>query len=324
MLRYIIIFSILIWSCGAKTERPNILTQQSESTDTAQMTSMAFPIEMDITTQYGSFKVEEVKRGKQDPDFWDKGLTDVRYKIYENDSLLYTIEIVLSDFSYLFNEDFGENAKIWESQILNIDTTKRIIVITNNLGKPNSDNETNVLCISDFAGNKSYMNSSPGCVSGTNFTFNKIVTCEGVYDYTKPIMEYRTCCTVFSDLINSNTLLYIIDWNGNQDKDNSFLIDLHTKDTLDRFVFKDFYMELYYSALIVHRKDFGILALLNSEKSELITLDTLLNKRTYNLKKMKQDESDAPATMKIEMHGETIDKIIIEFDNKMRPIRWNI
>lgn len=155
-----IIISMLIWSCGPKSEQRNEVTQQTESTDTAQVTSMSFPIEMDITTQYGSFKLEEIKRGKLDPDFLDKGLTEVYYRIYKDDSLLISIEIVSSDFSHLYNKDFGESAKIWESQILSIDTTKKVIVITNNIGLSATDNETKVLCVADFAGKKSYMRSS--------------------------------------------------------------------------------------------------------------------------------------------------------------------
>jgi hypothetical protein len=81
---------------------------------------------------------------------------------------------------------------------------------------------------------------------------------------------------------------------------------------------------LDYSSLIVNRKDFGILVVYNSEKNEVTTWNAKRTRQTYILKKMKQDESNTPAAMRIEMHGATIEKIIIEFDTTMTPIRWNM
>ncbi len=313
---------VLVCSCNTKQEQSTTLIQIPEN-DTMQAISQSFPAEM-VATQLGSYKIEAIRHGKQDTQFWEHGLTEVNYRIHRNDTLLTELEILPKDFSTLFNQDFADNSKIWESRILHIDTTQQRIIIINNFGLPESDNLTQVVCISDFQGNKSYLDSPHGCASGTNFSYNRIVNCEGVYDYTNPIFEFKECCTVFSDLINSNTLFYVIDRNDKFSKPNAFVLDLVTKDTLESFIFKDFWQELDYSSMIVNRKDFGILVVYNSEKNEVTTWNTKRIRQTYNLKKMKQDESDTPAAMRIEMYGIIIEEIIIEFDTTMTPIRWNM
>jgi hypothetical protein len=207
--RALLFLLILVCSCSTKPEQspPPIQTPEENVTQASQ----SVPGEMDMATQLGSYKIEEIRHGKLDPQFWEHGLTEVKYRIYQNDTLLTELEILPKEFSTLFNQDFGDNAKIWESRILSIDTTQQRIIIINSFGLPESDNLTQVLCMSDFQGNKSYLDSPPGCASGTNFSYNHIVNCEGVYDYTNPIFEFKECCTVFSDLINDNTLFYVID-----------------------------------------------------------------------------------------------------------------
>jgi hypothetical protein len=316
-----VLIFLLVCSCNTKQEQSTTLIQTPEE-DTTQA-SQSFPVEM-VATQLGSYKIEEIRHGKLDAGYWENGLTEVKYRIYRKDTLLTELEVLPNEFSELFNKDFYDNSKIWKSSILNIDTTQQRIIIVNTFGLPESDNLTQVVCISDFQGNKSYMDSSPDCSSGINFSYNRIVNCDGVYDYSKPILEYNQCCTVFSDLINNTTLFYVIDRNDKFSEPNAFLLDLVTKDTLESFIFKDFWFELDYSSMIVNRKDFGILIVYNSEKNELTTWNTKRTKRTYNLKKMKQDESNALAAMRIEMYGEIIEKIIIEFDTTMTPIRWNM
>jgi len=277
---------------------------------------------------FGTITVESTIQGKNDTDFWETGLKVIEYKVSRNDSILTTIKISPSDFSDLYNKDFSESSKIWESEILAVDEKKQRIAIINNFGLPESDNQSNVIVTVDFKGKKSYRDSPPECSSATKFSFNKIVDCNGVYDFEKPVFEYNNCCTIFSDLVNNSTLLYVLDWSSNQDKKdttkrNAFLIDIYSKDTLESFVYRDFTEGLGYSALIETNRKIGILALLQSKTKELITWDTLLTKKVYDLSKLKSVSDLSPTGDFIELYNQEMQKVIIEFDSNKKPIRWN-
>jgi len=208
-----------------------------------------------------------------------------------------------------------------------VDENKKRIAISNNFGLPESDNKTNVIVTVDFKGNKSSRDSPPECSSGTRLSFNKIVDCNGVYDFENPVLEYNNCCTVFSDLVNNSTILYVLDWEQDKKdttKRNAFLINIYSKDTLDSFVFKDFNEVLGYTALIEKNEKMGILVALQSETKELIVWDTLLTKKVYDLSKLKSVPDLTPTGDFIEMYNEEMGQVIIEFDANKRPIRWNM
>ena len=308
------ILTIIVFSCGTRDQG------ETKSNDTLQTVTSTEPLNK--SNSFGAITVESTIQGKDDKDFWETGLKVIEYKVSRNDSILTTIKISPSDFSDLYNKDFSESSKIWESEILAVDEKKQRIAIINNFGLPESDNQSNVIVTVDFKGNKSYKDSSPDCSSGTNFSFNKIVDCEGVYDFENPIFEFKDCCTVFSDLVNDSTLFYVLDWNK-KDKENAFLINIYTKDTLDSFLFKDFYQVLGYSALIETNKEMGILAILQTDKNELVTWDKFLTKNSYDLSTIKSVPDLIPRDNFIEMYSEDIGKIIIEFDEGKKPIRWN-
>ena len=308
------VLTIILFSCGTGTQR------ETESNDTLQTVTLNESLKKSIS--FGTITIESTIQGKDDKDFWETGLKVIEYKVIRNDSTLTTIKISPSDFSDLYNNDFSESSKIWKSELLAVDEKKQRIAIINNFGLPESDNQSNVIVTVDFKGNKSYKDSSPDCSSGTNFSFNKIVDCEGVYDFENPIFEFKDCCTVFSDLVNDSTLFYVLDW-GKKDKENAFLISIYTKDTLDSFVFKDFYQALGYSALVKTNREMEILAILQTEKNELVTWDKFLTKSTYGLSTIKSVPDLIPRGSFIEMYSEDIGKIIIEFDESKKPIRWN-
>ena len=314
------ILTIIVFSCGTRNQG------ETESNDTLQTVTLTEPLKKN--SSFGTISVESTIQGKDDKDFWETGLKVIEYKVTRNDSTLTTIKISLSDFSDLYNKDFSESSKIWESEILAVDEQKQRIAIINNFGQPESDNQSNVIVTVDFKGKKSYRDSPPECSSGTKFSFNKIVDCSGVYDFEKPVLEYTNCCTIFSDLVNSSTLLYVLDWSSNQDekdttKRNAFLIDIYSKDTLDSFVYRDFTEALGYSALIEPNRNMGILALMDSKTKELITWDTLLTKKIYDLSKLKSVTDLTPTGDFIEMYNEKMERVIIEFDTNKKPIRWN-
>lgn len=308
------ILTLVLFSCGVKNQ--GVI----ESKDTLQTVALTEPQRK--ISSFGSIKVEPTIKGKDDKDFWETGLKIIEYKVSRNDSILTTIKISPSDFVDLYNKDFSESSKIWESEILAVDEEKQRIAIINNFGQPESDNQTNVIVTVDLKGNKSYKDSSPDCSSEINFSFGKIVDCQGVYDFENPIFEFKDCCTVFSNLVNDSTLFYVLDWNK-RDKKNAFLINIYTKDTLDSFVFKDFYQVLGYSALIETNREMGILAVLQYDKNELITWDKFLTRNKYDLSTIKSVSDLTPRGNFIEMHSEEIGKIIIEFDEGKKPIRWN-
>lgn len=308
------ILTLVLFSCGTKNQG------EIETKDTLQVVTTNEPVNK--STSFGTVTIESTIKGKDDKDFWETGLKVIEYKVSRTDSILSTIKISPSDFVDLYNKDYSEGSKIWESEILAVDEKKQRIAITNNFGPPESDNLTNVIVTVDFKGNKSYKDSPPDCSSGTNLSFNKIVDCEGVYDFENPIFEFKNCCTVFSDLVNDSTLFYVLDWNK-KDKKNAFLINIYSKDTLDSFVFKDFYQVLGYSALIEINREMGILAILQSDKNELVTWDKFLTKSTYDLSTIKSVSDLTPRGNFIEMYSEDIGKIIIEFDESKKPIRWN-
>lgn len=308
------ILTLVLFSCGTKNQL------EIESKDTLQTVTTNEPISK--SNFFGTVTVEPTIQGKDDKDFWKTGLKVIEYKVTRNDSILTTIKISPSDFSDLYNKDFSESSKIWQSEILGVDEKKQRIAIINSFGLPESDNQSNVIVTVDFKGNKSYKDSSPDCSSGTNFSFNKIVDCEGVYDFENPIFEFKDCCTVFSDLVNDSTLFYVLDW-SKKDKKNAFLINIYTKDTLDSFVFKDFYQVLGYSALIETNREMGILAILQTDENELVTWDKFLIKTTYDLSTIESVPDLIPRGNFIEMYSEDIGKITIEFDENEKPIRWS-
>jgi len=312
--------TIIAFSCGTRNQG------ETESNDTLQTVTPTEPL---IKTNYfGTITVESTIQGKNDTDFWETGLKVIEYKVSRNDSTLTTINISPSDFSDLYNKDFSERSKIWESEILAVDEKKQRIAIINNFGLPESDNQSNVIVTVDFEGKKSYRDSPPECSSATKFSFDKIVDCNGVYDFEKPVFEYNNCCTIFSDLVNNSTLFYVLDWSSNQDekdttKRNAFLIDIYSKDTLESFVYRDFTEGLGYSALIETNRKIGILALLQSKTKELVTWDTLLTKKVYDLSKLKSVSDLLPTGDFIELYNQEMQKVIIEFDSNKKPIRWN-
>jgi hypothetical protein len=327
-MRHSIILLIFVISCGTKSDSGFITNDQQTNSKPAITEIQSEDIsrtDLNSTTRFTDIKIEEIKRGKTDPDFWETGLKEIKYKVYQKDSLIMTINISPNDFIDLYNRDFSESSKIWDSEILQIDSKKQRIVIINSFGLPESDNITDVLWISDFSGNKIIMDSPTGCASGTMMSYNKIVSCIGVYDFSHPIIEFKDCCTVYADLINSKTLFYIIDWDDKvkKSKNNAFLINIETKDTLERFRFNDYEMILDYSASIDNNKEIGILAILNSDRNELVTWDTLLNKRTFNLTKLKTDKHLISTSRSIELYTETLGKVIIEVDDKLQPTKWN-
>ncbi len=317
-MRYsIFLLGVILFSCG---------TQKQVETETADTVQTATVNEAINKNTFGEVTIESTIKGKDDNDFWETGLKVIEYNVLRNDSLLTTIKISPSDFIDLYNKDFSESSKIWESEILAVDVKKQRIAIINNFGPPESDNLSNVIVTLDFKGNKSYKDSPPDCSSGTNFSFNKIVDCEGVYDFENPIFEFKDCCTVFSDLVNDSTLFYVLDWGYDQpdkEKKNAFLINIYSKDTLDSFVFRDFYQVLGYSALIETNREMGILVILQSEKRELITWNESLKKHTYDLSSIKSVADFTPTGDFIEMYSEDMGKIIIEFDERGKPKRWN-
>lgn len=322
------ILTIIVFSCGTRNhgEGEGEGEKETKSNDTLQRVTLTEPLSK--SNYFGTITVESTIQGKDDKDFWGTGLKVIEYKVSRNDSILTTIKISSSDFSELYNKDFSERSKIWESEILTVDEKKQRIVILNNFGLPESDNQSNVIVTVDFKGKKSYKDSPPECSSGTKFSFNKIVDCNGVYDFENPVLEYSNCCTIFSDLINNSTLFYVLDWSNEQDeKDttrrNAFLIDIYSKDTLDSFVFKDFTETLGYSALIETNEKMGILAVLQSETKELITWDTLLTKKVYDLSKLKSVPDLAPTGDFIELYNEVMERVIIEFDTNKKPTKWN-
>jgi hypothetical protein len=273
----------MTFSCGIRNQG------EKESNDTLQTVTRTEPLNK--SNSFGTITVESTIQGKDDKDFWEKGLKVIEYKVSRNDSVLTTIKISPSEFSDLYNQ-------------------------------------SNVIVTVDFKGKKSYRDSPPECSSGTKFSFNKIVDCNGVYDFEKPVLEYTNCCTIFSDLVNNSTLLYVLDWSSNQDekdttKRNAFLIDIYSKDTLDSFLYRDFTEALGYSALIDTNRKMGILALLQSKTKELITWDTLLTKKVYDLSKLKSVPDLSPTGDFIELYNEEMERVIIEFDANKKPIRWN-
>ncbi|MBN8576547.1 MAG: hypothetical protein J0L66_06365 [Cytophagales bacterium] len=309
------VLTVVLLSCG-------ISKQEVETTDNLQPESGL----INAVGSLGTVTVESTILGKNDADFWEKGLKVIEYRIIRNDSTLATIKISPSDIFNLYNRDFSESSKIWDSEVLAVDEKRQRISIINNFGQPESDNLTAVIVTADFNGTKTYRDSPPECESGINYSFNKIVDCSGVYDFEKPILEFNHCCTVFSDLINNSTLFYVLDWADDQigkNKKNAFLLNIYTKDTLDGFVFKDYYQALGYSALIRVNKKMGILALLQLDKKELTTWDSTLIKNTYNLAKIKSFADLTPTANFTEMYHESLGQIIIEFDEKNKPIRWN-
>ena len=320
-MKYLLyILTIIVFSCGTRNQG------ETESNDTLQAVTLTEPLNK--SNSFGTITVESTIQGKDDKDFWETGLKVIEYKVSRNDSILTTIQISPSDFINLYNKDFGERSKIWESEILAVDEEKQRIAIINNFGLPESDNQSNVIVTVDFKGKKSYRDSPPECSSGTKFSFNKIVDCNGVFDFEKPVFEYTNCCTIFSDMVNNSTLLYVLDWSSNKDekdttKRNAFLIDIYSKDTLDSFVYRDFTEALGYSALIETNRNMGILALLDSETKKLITWDTLLTKKVYDLSKLKSVPDLTPTGDFIELYNEEMERVIIEFDVNKKPIRWN-
>lgn len=338
-LTYAVITLLLVWACEKKTRQeipelnddtvsrlaPGELNIQHINVSVDTLSVSDFDQDSVSINQHGLIKIEGVIKGKKDSNFWETGLKQIKYMIYESDSLLTILEIEPSDFSSLYNKDFADRAKIWNSEILLVDTTQRKIVISNRFGLPESDNETYVLCVSDFEGNKAFMDSPFASSSGTNISFNKIVNYNGVYDFTEPLMEFTSCCTVFSDLISDRTLFYVIDWEdeAQRGKDNAFLIDIISKDTLESFLFKDFSYELGYTALISKNRQLGILALLNSDRKELLTWDTLLNKKTFDLTKIESVEIINRGPNTIEMYCFPPGQVFIQFDEKLNPVRWN-
>lgn len=67
----------------------------------------------------------------------------------------------------------------------------------------------------------------------------------------------------------------------------------------------------------------GILAILQSEKKELTTWDKALAKNTYDLSKLISVTNLIPTGNFIEMYHEDMGQIIIEFDERKKPIKWN-
>jgi hypothetical protein len=334
-LRYTVIVLILVWSCEKRTgheigefrdtiggpRQPNSSIEQLKSPlDTSDSAQDSISMR-----RYGFYKIEEVVRGKNDSNFWKTGLTEIKYRIYERDTLLTTVAIEPSDFGNLYNKGFWDGAKIWNSEILLVDTTRGKIVISNRFGLPESDNETYVLCVSDFRGNKAFMDSPFASSSGTNISFNKIVNCNGVYDFTEPLLEFTSCCTVFSDLVNERTLFYVIDWQdeAHEGADNAFLIDIISKDTLESFVFNHFSYELGYTALIAKSRQLGILALVNYDRKELVTWDTMLNKETFDLTKIESVEGINSGPNTIEMYCFPPGEVFIQFDEGLKPETWH-
>lgn len=309
---------LLLMACGLKSENQNI-----------KATASLLPIENSFsaipeseTLNYDSFRIEVLKRGNEDSDFWETGLKDIKYKIYNGVTLLTTIEITSKDFHHMFNPDFGLNSKIWSSDLLAFFPEDGKIIISNRFGLPESDNETFVICVADFKGNKSFLDSPPGCASDLNVSFKKIVNCNGVYDYTKPIFEFNSCCTVYSRLINKRTLFYVIDWKDENSK-NAFFINIETKDTLEAFNFRGFYEGLGYNALINYDQITEVLVLFDLKDKTLKTWDKNLKKRIYDLKKIQFDSKFVSGSNTLEMYDETLGEIIIEFDNRMNPLKIN-
>lgn len=253
-LRCLAIMLLLIWSCSKKNgleagesdESLNRLPLVSANEGDTLIVSDADQDSL-LTSHYGLIRIDQTVRGKDVSNFWEKGLNEIRYNIYEGDSLLAIIEINPEDFDSLYHADFASRARIWSSELLLVDTAQRKLVITNRFGLPESDNETHVLCVSDFVGDKFFMDSPFASSSGTNISFNKIVNCNGVYDFAEPLLEFTSCCTVFSDLINEKTLFYVVDWEdeARNNMDNAFLIDIVSKDTLESFLFNELFIRTW-------------------------------------------------------------------------------
>ncbi len=311
---------LLLMACSIKPENNVSKDDKATVVDLSAVNSIAAP-ESEILN-YDNFSVEILKRGNEDSDFWETGLKEIKYKVYHGSTLLTTIEIASKDFHRMFNPDFGQNAKIWNSDLLAFFPEDEKIIISNRFGLPESDNETFVICVSDFKGNKSFLDSPPGCASDLNVSFKKIVNCSGVYDYTKPIIEFTDCCTVYSRLINQKTLFYVIDWNKENSK-NAFFINIETKDTLEAFNFRGFEEALGYNALINFNEAQGVLVILDLEEKTLKTWDRRLIKNIYDMKGLQFDSELVSNSNTIEMYDELLGKIIVEFDNRMHPIRLN-
>jgi hypothetical protein len=309
---------LLLMTCGFKSENR-----------IAKVTASLLPIENLFSSipeseifNYDSFRIEALKKGNENSDFWETGLTEIKYKVYNGSTLLTTIEIESKDFQNMFNSDFGQNARIWNSDLLAFFPEDGKIIISNRFGLPESDNETFVICVADFKGNKSFLDSPPGCASDLNVSFKKIVNCSGVYEYTKPIHEFTSCCTVYARLINQKTLFYVIDWKDINSK-NAFFINIETKDTLEAFNFKGFYEGLGYNALINYDQVKGVLVLLDLKENTLKTWDKKLKKIIYDLKKIQFDSKLVSSSNTLEMYDETLEEILIEFDKGMNPLKIN-
>jgi hypothetical protein len=175
------ILTIILFSCGTSNQRES--ETETESNDTLQTVTLTESLNK--SDSFGTITVESTIQGKNDKDFWTAGLKIIEYKVTRNDSILTTIKISPSEFANLYNKDFSERSKIWKSEILAVDEKKQRIAIINNFGLPESDNQSNVIVTVDFEGNKSYRDSPPACASGTKFSFNKIVDCNGVFDFEK-------------------------------------------------------------------------------------------------------------------------------------------
>lgn len=275
-----------------------------------------------VKNSFGAITIESVIEGKDSKDFFANGLHRIEYNVFRSDSLLTTVEITHRDFSEMYNRNFSERSLLWESTLISVDEQSGLFMFKVRFGPAEADNQTNVIVVSDFKGNKKFRDSPLKCTSGTNLSFNRIVDCKGVYDFDKPIIEFKDCCTVFSDLINDSTLFYVRDGSRAQRK-NAFLINIYSKDTLDSFVYRDFEEGVHYTALISLNKETGILAVLQIEEKNLFIWDAELKKGSYDLSEVKSVPDLIPIGNFIEMYHEDLGQITIELNEKNAPTRWN-
>lgn len=85
----------------------------------------------------------------------------------------------------------------------------------------------------------------------------------------------------------------------------------------------NFSYELGYTALIAADKQRGILALINSDRDELVTWDTLLNKEIFDLTKIKLSPSLEQNENTIVMYSFPPGRVIIQLDDRLDPVAWS-
>lgn len=324
MVDKILAFLVLILVVGSCTSKSN---QDKDKIDSLKVDSISNLVHDEITnTYFGSIRVERIIKGLTKGDeFWDRGLTGIVYNVFANDTLLTTIDVTRKEFSGLVRQEFFEKSKFFSSDIFSVDTLNQRIVVTSVFGIPRSEDYIKILCSSDFKGNRSYLACPTECASEPKIMHGKIVNCDGVYDYSaNPIYEFKKGNIMFSDLVNSRTLFFVVDQGESENAitPNAFFVDIFKKDTLDRFVFSDYVFTVAYCAMIENDTKSGVLSVLNLKQKELTTWDTLLNKRRYDLTKIESVKGLSPSANSMKMCS--IDGgVIIEFDKRHRPTKWN-